>query len=309
MLDRYTKVITDQARKEGYNIIPFPKSKKMVILNKKGKDEIWLNQSLTHLTPYISFEIIKDKFLTNLYLKRYGFPVPPQKQCASINDCKTFLKKHKKIVVKPKIGVRGRGITVGVTNFNQLKKSFPEAKKVHNEVIAEKFVAGIDHRVLVIDYKKIFAAQRIAAHVIGNGVKKISQLISEKNANPFRKKMKRLIIKDKITRETLKEQKLTMSSVPEKGQVVYLRKTANLATGGEAIDITNKLSAKIKKLSIEIAKSFQVPVVGIDYLSEGINKKPVYITELNLIPGLLIHHYPDKGRSYNVAKEILKLFK
>ncbi len=309
MLDRYTKVITDQARKEGYNIVPFPKSKKMVILNKKGKEEVWLNQSLTHLTPYISFEIIKDKFLTNLYLKKHGFPVPPQKQCSSINDCKLFLKKYKKIVVKPKIGVRGRGITVGVTTFNELKKSFPEAQKVHSEVIAEKFVAGVDHRVLVIDYKKIFAAQRIAAHVVGDGEKTINQLISEKNAKPLRKRMKRQIIKDKFTRQILKEQKMAISSVPQKGQIVYLRKTANLATGGEAIDITNKLSAKIKKLSIEIAKSFQVPVVGIDYLSEDINKKPAYITELNLIPGILIHHYPDLGRSYNVAKEILKLFK
>lgn len=306
MIERYTKPIVTAAKKKNYKITPFPKRTRFFIATKKNK-QWWFYQSMTSHTPYISGQILKNKFFTNLFLKQYDFPVLPMKICDTVADCKNFLKIHKKIVVKPITGVRGKGITVGITKQNQLGLAFSRAKKIRETVICEKFVNGIDHRILVIGYKKIFAAQRIPANIIGDGKHTISQLIDIKNKK--RKTLKRFIEKDRMTERILTEQHLCYLDVPGADQQIFLRKTANLATGGDAIDITKKIKSKIKKLSINVAKSLKMPVVGIDFISEDINNKPSYITELNAIPGILIHYHPDVGQSYDVGAEIVKLFK
>ena len=75
----------------------------------------------------------------------------------------------------------------------------------------------------------------------------------------YKKKSKtRNSIREKIIEsiKILKQQNLKLSHIPSKGQVVYLRRAANVAEGGTSVDVTNIASNKLKKLTDSLKKEF-----------------------------------------------------
>ncbi|NQT49852.1 ATP-grasp domain-containing protein [Candidatus Kuenenbacteria bacterium] len=308
----YAKVILKEAEKLNITHKKIGTSGSAFMLSRKDK-HTFIYQSLTEMIGDPAYVIASNKYLTSFTLKKHGFPVPTFKLIRDYKEALAFLKKHKKIVIKPLSANRGKGITIGVKTREELREAVNFAfantkKKIQSTyskcIIAEKAVPGDDHRVLVIDYKHVFAIKKIPAYVVGDGKKNIRQLIWHKNRQ--KKEHKKRIIIDEGLEHVLTRQDLTLQSVPDEDQRVYVRRTANLATGGESRDITDKLNPKIKEMAIAAARALKMPVAGFDFMCRDYTDDKGYFIEVNPIPGFMIHRYPHFGRPRNPAKVMLQ---
>lgn len=273
-----------------------------------NKDESYqLNYSATELNTRIGRDVAKDKFLSTNVLDHFGFPVVDNMLVTCFDDCLAFYKKYKNVVVKPLDGSMGKGITVGVMSQKELRHAYSLAKQSSKtrQVLVERFIAGDDHRITVIDNKHLFVAQRVPAHVVGTGTKSLKQLIKEKNA---KKRDNQQAIKfDSELINLLKIQKVDPSTKLSKGQVVRLKNVANISTGGMSVDVTEKISPYFKKMAIDISNTLHLKTIGIDLITTDITGKTGKVIEINTRPQLLSHHYPDIGRKRYPARTILQM--
>jgi cyanophycin synthetase len=196
----------------------------------------------------VAVDAAGDKDFTKKLLDDSGIPVP---RGVVVRDVEEAVREARRLryplVTKPLDGNHGRGVTIGIKDEEQLRFGFEEAQRRPRgrDVIVEQFFEGNDHRILVVDGKLVAVAERVPAHVVGDGVHTIAQLVEEVNKDPRRgegheKVMTRIKIDAHVT-EYLARSGLTPDSVPEPGQIVYLRATANLSTGGTAVDRTNEI--------------------------------------------------------------------
>ena len=146
-------------------------------------------------------------------------------------------------------------------------------------------------------------AQRFA---VGSIVLQQTKLIKIKNSQKIRGKRKKPIVVDQSLIDFLMQQKLDLNYVPQKDEKIVLRGTANIHTGGWSRDCTDELSTEVKKQAIGIAKLLQLPVVGVDYFANHINKKR-YIIELNSDPGVQLHHFPTQGKGREPIEKFLDM--
>jgi len=275
----------------------------------KDNKRILFSESMPETTDALSYRITENKLMGNIFLKRNNFPVLDCEKLESLGQAKLFLEKNKKIVVKPIGGIHGKGITVGIENEDELEKAIDFAKKYDKkgDVLLEKFFNGNDCRVLVIGKEKVFASKREPAFVVGDGKLTIDDLIDKRNSVLLDRYW---VKKDEITIDHIKKMGYELGSVLEKDKKIFLRKTANVKSGGTATDLTGKISKKMQDMAIEISKYMNMDVIGIDFLTQDIEGDDFCILEMNAYPGILLHIYPVKGKPYPVADEIIKsLFK
>src|SRR5690606_26055153 len=125
----------------------------------------------------------------------------------------------------------------------EVKQGFAVAREHSRSIIVETYLEGDDHRLLVVNGELVAATRRTPGHVVGDGVHTVAQLVERVNQDPRRgvgheKVLTRLEI-DAQALKMLDRAGLTPASVPDAGQPVYLRSTANLSTGGTATDVTD----------------------------------------------------------------------
>ena len=307
--NEHTEFLIKAAKKRGIQGYILKTDPRFCVLKKNKKQVLVSGGILSDNSGASSFVLANSKAATNEFLKIHKFPVPEQIKTNDFDKAKKFLKRYKKVVVKPLKLKQGKGITVGIETEKELKAAWTFAERFSPlEKVVEKHYDGIDHRVLVINYKHVFAVQRLPAYVVGNGKDSIKTLIKIRNAKKTPGKRKKPIKTDQVLKDFLKKQKMNLNFVPAENEKIILRGTANIHTGGESRDCTDELSAKVKKEVIEIAKLMKMDVIGIDYLAEDINKKRCLI-ELNSDPGVQLHHFPTHGKSREPIDKFLdKLF-
>lgn len=273
----------------------------------KDDKKIMFTESMPETTSATSYRLTENKFLMNVFLKKGGFPVQAMERYSTIEQAISFLKKYKKIVIKPERGMHGNGITVGITRKKDLPRAIDFARKndVYQKVILEEYNQGDDYRVLVIGKKKVFVSKKEPVFIIGNGKDKIIDLLQKRNKSLIKRYRAE---RDYVMEKCLQEQDLSFSSILENGQKIYLKKTANIKSGGIPIDYTDKISPKIKSVAIEVVNKLKMDVAGFDIMTKDIAGEDFVIIEINAYPGLLLHIYPVKGKSHNVADEIVKYF-
>jgi len=219
------------------------------------------------------------------------------------------------LVIKPVDGNHGKGATINITTPEQALEGLHAAKKISRKVIVEKFISGFDFRLLVINYKLVAAAKRTPACITGNGAFTIQELIDEVNSDPKRCKghnnvLTRIEI-DKMTENILAEKKLDLQSVLPNGEILYLKSTANLSTGGTATDVTDLVHPYNVFLAERIARTIGLDICGIDImapdLSTPVNKNGGAVLEVNAAPGFRMHFCPSEGLSRNVAETVIDM--
>lgn len=270
-----------------------------------GKRKFMINRSATEFTSRIGYMLAHNKQRTNQVLEHFGFSVPKQKVFEEFNEVLPFFKKYAPIVLKPLNNSLGNGVTVNINSISKLKKAFKFAKEFSKQVLAEQFIEGDDYRVTVINYKHVYAVQRIPAYVRGDGHHTISKLIDIKNQK--RKLYKHDILKDERSKQILSEQGYKMSDIPGKDERVFLRRAANIAEGGTSIDVTDQLSDSIANMCIEASKILKLPTSGLDILTEDLGGNKATIIEANYRAHIVLHHYPHKGKRRYPARQLMKM--
>jgi cyanophycin synthetase len=282
-----------------------------------GRYQQRVQATLSTKTSILAVELASDKEGTKQILREAGVPVPRGTVIYYLDELEEAIKDvgGYPIVVKPLDGNHGRGITININDYEAAQEAYEAARDVSKGVIVERFYRGRDHRVLVINGQVIAVAERVPAHVVGDGRATIEQLIEITNQDPRRGEghdnlLTRIEV-DRTSWQLLDRQGYTLETVLPPGEICYLRATANLSTGGIAIDRTDVIHPDNVWLAQRIAKTIGLDIAGIDIVTTDI-AKPLrevdgVVVEVNAAPGLRMHICPSEGIARNVAEPILTM--
>ncbi|MGB3572116.1 MAG: cyanophycin synthetase [Phormidesmis sp.] len=273
--------------------------------------------SLTSHSNILGVELACDKEGTKQILGNAGIPVPKGSVVYSLRELEDTLDYlgGYPIVVKPMDGNHGRGITLDIKSWEEAETAYDRARLVSDGVIVEHYYQGRDHRILVVNHKVVAVAERIPAHVVGNGKDSIELLVEKENLNPKRgdghDNILTKILLDRTTDKLLASQGLTLETVLDIGEICYLRETANLSTGGTAVDRTDEIHPQTIWIAERASRLIGLDVAGIDVVTTDISKKLAtadgVIVEINAAPGLRMHVAPSEGVARNVGAPILEM--
>lgn len=281
-----------------------------------GRHQKRIQATITSETRHIAVEIASDKEETNTMLGDLGLPVPRQYQVYSESRAiRAANRCGYPVVVKPLNANHGRGVSIGLTSDEQVAVAFEQARKHSRCVLVESYIPGFDHRMLVVDGELVAAAKRVPGHVVGDGTHTITELIDIVNTDPRRgigheKVLTRLEL-DHQAERLLEAAGHTPDSVLPEGEVLYLRSTANLSTGGTALDVTDAVHPDNREMAIRAAKAIGLDVCGVDFLTPDIGRS--YrdigggICEVNAAPGFRMHVSPSEGQSRDVAGKVIDM--
>ena len=281
-----------------------------------GVNQMRFQATITCKTSNIAVDIACNKEETKRMLAEASIPVAQGSICVDEEDLEATIKKiGYPIVLKPLDGNHGKGASINVTQWEDAVSGLAHAQKYSRRVIVEKFITGFDFRILVIDNKIVAAAQRVPAHVQGNGKHSIQQLIDQENTNPRRgyghENVLTEITVDRDTMDLLTKNNLTLESIPKAGEIVYLKSTANLSTGGTSIDVTDMMHPENIFLAERIARVIGLDVCGIDImapnLTQPLKETGGVVLEVNAAPGFRMHLAPSEGLPRNVAAPVIDM--
>ncbi|KAM3094566.1 cyanophycin synthetase [Phormidesmis sp. 146-35] len=276
-----------------------------------------LQATLSNRTSILGVELASDKEGTKQILRSAGVPVPRGTVISYLDELEGAIQDlgGYPLVIKPLNGNHGRGITIDINTWEAAEAAYDAAKEVSKSVIVERFYAGQDHRVLVVNGKVVAVAERVPAHVVGDGHSNISELIEETNRDPRRgdghNNVLTKIELDRTSWDLLDKKGYTLETVLPVGEICYLRATANLSTGGVAIDRTDDIHPETLWLAQRVVKIIGLDIAGIDIVTPDISK-PLrdvdgVIVEVNAAPGFRMHVCPSEGIPRNVAEPVIDM--
>lgn len=272
----------------------------------------WVDGTITGNLSVLGFEVSRRKSVTNRLLRSIAIPVPYSIPVANHKDAITAAKKiGYPVVVKPLIGHKGIGITVGVNGADQLAAAVGKAQGVNSWIIVEKFIQGGDVRLLVVGRKLVAAASRLPPRVTGNGGRTIEQLIYLENFE--REKTPGIALPIEIDDDlinTLASQGYNLDTVLSENRVVNLRTVANWSQGGTSTDVTDIVHPDNVDMAVRAALAVGIDVAGVDFITPDISK-PYYeiggaICEVNYQPGLRVHLAADPEGKRDLGSPIIE---
>ena len=272
------------------------------------------NGNMTSHDSYISPLIMENKVVTKKVLAKAGFNVPQSVEFTSLEQAVASypLFEGRAVVIKPKSTNYGLGISIfqqGVHNRDDFAKAVEIAFREDKEIMVEDYLVGTEYR--------FFVLLRVPAKVVGDGVHTVAELVATKNAHPLRgdgsrTPLKKIALGD-IEQLQLKEQGLTVDSIPAKDQLVQLRANSNISTGGDSIDMTDEMHDSYKRLAVGITKAMGAAVCGVDLIIPNL-KKPAEaslsswgVIEANFNPMMMMHIFPYAGKSRRLTQNVIKM--
>ncbi|URJ84526.1 bifunctional glutamate--cysteine ligase/glutathione synthetase [Pasteurella multocida] len=280
------------------------------------------NGNMTSHDSYISPLIMENKVVTKKVLQKAGFNVPQSVEFTSLEKAVASyaLFENRAVVIKPKSTNYGLGITIfqqGVQNREDFAKALEIAFREDKEVMVEDYLVGTEYRFFVLGDETLAVLLRVPANVVGDGVHSVAELVAMKNDHPLRGDGSRTPLKKialgEIEQLQLKEQGLTIDSIPAKDQLVQLRANSNISTGGDSIDMTDEMHESYKQLAVGITKAMGAAVCGVDLIIPDL-KQPASpnltswgVIEANFNPMMMMHIFPYAGKSRRLTQNVIKM--
>ena len=281
-----------------------------------GKNQVRFRATMTERTSSIAVDIAGNKDETKRLLNDAAIPVAKGETVSTLEDLHATIKRVGfPLVFKPIDGNHGKGATINVKTEKEAIAAFEYAKEYSRRIIVERFITGYDFRVLVIDHKMVGAALRVPAHVKGDAKHTVQELIDIENQDPRRgyghENVLTEIIVDRDTLDLLEKKGYTLETVAPKGEIVYLKSTANLSTGGTSIDVTDQVHPQNVFNCERISRIIGLDICGIDImaknLTEPLTENGGVVIEVNAAPGFRMHLAPSEGLPRNVAAPVIDM--
>jgi cyanophycin synthetase len=259
-----------------------------------GVRQVLLQNRISSQTSYLGVRLASIKHHANGILRDVGLPVPRQQLVGTAEEAGRVAE-HAigfPAVIKPARGMFGTGVRTGIRSRREAEEAFESARK-HGEVLVEQHIEGEDFRLAVIDGRFRHAVKRVPAQVVGDGRDTVRQLVDSANQERFRKPFlwTHPIVLDNETAAVLRQQQLAVDSVPGHGQVVWLRTTANLSTGGTLFSVREQVHPDNRLLAERAAAALDLDIAGIDFITRDIGRSWLEIggaiCEVNPSPGIL----------------------
>ncbi len=283
----------------------------LIAVTYQGKEYIIHEGTISDANSLIAYWISNDKWMTRQFLKRAG-----------IRQAKGLLLKpdfnsheldaiHFPAVVKPADTDHGIAVSTNIQNKSDLQDAISKAFRFSKRVIVEEYFPGQEYRFLVIDGKVRAIAFREPANITGDGTRPIQKLIEYKNigrGTDYRHPLLQIQVDDEVERH-LAAQQLSLDTVLDVGQKIYLRKNSNLSTGGDSIDVTDEMPDFYKTVAEQAALAADLHIAGIDIIIDDWKATPstdhYIVVELNAPAMLSMHDFPYIGKNRQVEKYVL----
>lgn len=316
-----TQIFMFDAIQKGVQVKVLDESDQFLRLQFQDHVEYVKNANMTSKDSYIVPLIMENKTVTKKVLKEAGFRVPGGAEFSSMEEAVKAYPRFadQAFVIKPKSTNYGLGITIFKegADLEDYQAGLAIAFREDSSVLVEEFMPGTEYRFFVIDGEVQAIMLRVPANVIGDGIRTVKELVEEKNSDPLRGTNHRapleLIQLGELEQLMLKEQGLTIESVPQANQIVYLRENSNISTGGDSIDMTDEFSEAYKKIAVSAVEALGAKISGIDLIipdkeiDPTTDKKAYGIIEANFNPAMHMHVYPFAGKGRRLTMNVLKL--
>lgn len=316
-----TQIFMFDAIQKGVQVKVLDESDQFLRLQFQDHVEYVKNANMTSKDSYIVPLIMENKTVTKKVLKEAGFRVPGGAEFSSMEEAVKAYPRFadQAFVIKPKSTNYGLGITIFKegASLEDYQAGLAIAFREDSSVLVEEFMPGTEYRFFVIDGEVQAIMLRVPANVIGDGIRTVKELVEEKNSDPLRGTNHRapleLIQLGELEQLMLKEQGLTIESVPQANQIVYLRENSNISTGGDSIDMTDEFSEAYKKIAVSAVEALGAKISGIDLIipdkeiDPTTDKKAYGIIEANFNPAMHMHVYPFAGKGRRLTMNVLKL--
>lgn len=312
-----TGAIVTEAERRGIPVIRLDPKRSLVQLG-HGEYQKRAWATVTSQTANIAVDIASNKELTNRLLHDVGIPVP---RSAVVQNVEAAVRASERIgfpvVLKPLDGNHGRGVCINLLDDAEVREFFPVALAESRDgiVVAESYIVGKDYRILVVDNHVVAVAERVPAHVIGDGEHTIRELIDSANLDPRRgvghEKILTRISIDAQTNEVLERAGMTLADVPDVDQMVQLKFTGNMSTGGTSIDRTDDIHPDNVEISRQAAMVLGLDIAGIDFITtdiaDSVRQTGGAICEVNAGPGFRMHTNPTEGHPRHVGRAVVDM--
>ncbi|MDD4976499.1 MAG: cyanophycin synthetase [Bacteriovorax sp.] len=302
-----TKAILDAAKKRN---IPWRRlNDESLIQLGYGVFRQFIQATTTSMTSDISVDIAQDKNLTKKLLEEASIRVPRGRPAYSLEDAREIQEEIPvPLAVKPLDGNHGRGVSLHISTFEDMEAAFNLARIHSDIVLIEECLKGKDYRILIVGGKMVAASERVPAHVVGDGELTLGELIDNENRNPLRgldhEKPLTKITVNVETMALLNKSGITLKTIPKKNEYIFLKETANLSTGGSAIDMTDEIHPEVQSMCERAARIVGLDICGVDLIAEDIrlpmSVQSAGVIEVNAGPGLRMHQHP----SFGIAREV-----
>lgn len=203
------------------------------------------------------------------FVQLFGVAVPATLAVLKANredeEATSFLKAASTVIVKPHNSFASNGLTLNITTESHLKTAITKAFEFSPSVLVQKQFYGEEIRFLTVDGTVCAALIRRKAHVIGDGVQTIAQLISEEN------KSRALVTDTFVSYPQLSEllvdnELLTSNKVPANREVIELNKSTMISGGASVYNVLDEIdSSYIQKVEM-IASQFGTGYLAIDLM-------------------------------------------
>lgn len=302
-----TRAIVAAARALGVPAIRLTDGNLVQLGHGRSQRRIWTAE--TDRTSAVAGAIAQDKQLTRRLLESVGVPVPagrevkdPAGAWASAQDLGL------PVVVKPSDGNHGRGVSIALSERDAIEAAFAYAACEGAAVVVERFVPGMQYRVLVVGDRAIAAACGQPDEVVGDGESTIRQLVDRANLDIQRAedsaRLLSTLVLDGISLQLLQRQGLDASSIPEKGRTVVLHHNGDLT-----VDVTSRMHREVAARCALAAKTVGLDIAGIDLIAKDIGQplesQGGAVIEVNASPALVMHLSPLAGEPRPVAEAIV----
>jgi GNAT-family acetyltransferase (TIGR03103 family) len=288
-LNVYAQIIVNEARRRGIHAEVLDAEFGYFKLSFGGRS-IACREALSELTTAVAMSRCDDKRVTRRVLAAGDVRTPEQLTVGDAAALAAFVERHGRVVVKPARGEQGHGITVDVHGLAAVQEAIEVARRYCDDVIVEELVAGQDLRIVVIDHHVAAAAVRRPAQVVGDGSADLRTLIERQSRRRAAATQGESTIPlDAETERCVAAAGHTLASVLPAGQVLTVRKTANLHTGGTIHDVTSELHPTLRDMAEKASRLLDIPVVGLDFMVPAVDGADYAVIEANERPGLANH--------------------
>ncbi len=312
-----TGAIVSEAERRGIPVLRLDPKRSLVQLGHgRHQKRIWA--TVTSATANIAVEVASNKELTNRLLHEIGIPVPRGVVVRTADDAVSAAARiGYPVVLKPLDGNHGRGVCINLADEAEVREFFPEAfnETRSGSVVVETFLVGKDYRILVVNSQVVAVAERVPAHVIGDGEHSIRDLIDITNSDARRgvghEKILTRITADSQTVEVLERAGMTLDDVPAADLFVQLKLTGNMSTGGTSIDRTDDIHPDNIEIARQAAMVVGLDIAGIDFItpdiSQSVRQVKGGIVEVNAGPGFRMHTHPTLGHPRHVGRAVVDM--
>lgn len=250
---------------------------------------------------------IDDKAILKDHLSLAGVRVPRGGEASTWEQAEKYFRDlEKPVIVKPRLGSRGRHTTTNLNSIEDLVIAFNVARQLCRSVIIEEHLVGSVYRATLIDGALVGVLTGDPPRVIGDGIKTIHELIEDKNK--FRdKRIAEVKITDGLVLFLLR-QSLALSDVLDSGQEIDLSEKIGLSYGGKSREETPSVHPKLRAELERAAAVVNDPVIGFDFITTDLAADPDSIRwgiiECNAVPFINLHHDPLEGEPINAAAKM-----